>query len=182
MILSDFDLEHYIKEKRLVVKPFHKNLIRENGLDFRLAGEIAVRNKKLGEAFVLDPFNNEHLKREYIIKKDLKEFILPKASQVLLSTLEYIEMPNNLMGFVEIRSTWARHGLSMPPTILDAGFKGTVTLEIINNSGYAMRLIAGIRFAHIIFATTLNSVRKTYSGRYAGQKGIKLPKQMDRLS
>ena len=41
MILSDFDLESLIKEKRLVIKPFKKDIIRENGLDLRLSNEIA---------------------------------------------------------------------------------------------------------------------------------------------
>jgi len=55
MILSDFDLENVIKAKRLIVKPFIKEIIRENGLDLRLANEIAYHNPT-PEGFRNGPF------------------------------------------------------------------------------------------------------------------------------
>lgn len=182
MILSDFDLESYIRDRWLVVKPFHASTLRENGLDLRLGNEIAIKNTSLGKNFVLDPYSGKSIKKEYVVKRSSSEFIVPKMSQVLISTLEYLELPDNLMGFIELRSTWCRHGLSMPPSIIDAGFKGTITLEVINHSPYAIKLKPKTRFAHIIFATTLNRVRNAYSGSYLGQRGIRLPKAIRELS
>ncbi len=101
--------------------------------------------------------------------------VIASKEQVLLSTLEYIEVPDDVAGFVELRSTWARHGLSMPPTIIDAGFKGTITLEVINNAPYAIKLRPGQRFAHVIFVKLQNKAGNTYSGFYKGQRGVKLP-------
>ncbi len=176
MILSDYDLENAIRTKRLVLKPFRKDAIRENGLDLRLADEIAYRNPVLGNDTLFDPTNAEHVKNEYIVKKKQKSMVVHPHSQVLLSTDEYIHLPDDAMGFVELRSTWARHGLSMPPTIIDAGFAGTVTLEVINNAPYPMLLKPHMRFAHVIFAATLNKVTNAYAGSYFNQRGIKLPK------
>ena len=176
MILSDFDLENYIKAKRLIIEPFESELIRENGLDLKLGNEIAIHNPDLKADFVLDPGNEEHLKIEYIKQKSDERLVLPSNQQVLLTTHEYIEMPDNLMGFVELRSSWARHGLSMPPTIIDAGFKGDITLEVINHSTHNIALKPGVRFAHIIFAATMNRVKNTYAGKYLGQRGIRTPK------
>ncbi len=181
MILSDFDLESYIRDKRLVVKPFHESTIRENGLDLRLSNQMAVKNANAGKNYVLDPYDEKSIKKEYVVKRNSREFIVPKTSQVLISTLEYLELPDNLMGFIELRSTWCRHGLSMPPSIIDAGFKGNITLEIINHGPYAIKLRPRTRFAHIIFATTLNRVRNAYSGSYLGQRGIRLPKVIKEL-
>ncbi len=178
MILSDFDLRNYIGSHRLVVKPFEEELVRENGLDLRLGNEIGIHNPELKEDFVLDPSNEEHLKREYIVTKDNDRLVIPSKSQVLLTTQEFLEMPDNLMGFVELRSSWARHGLSMPPTIIDAGFKGDVTLEVINHSNHAIALKPSVRFAHIIFAITMNRVSKQYSGSYLGQRGVRTPKPL----
>lgn len=178
MILSDFDLKNYIASHRLVVKPFEDELIRENGLDLRLGNEIGVHNPELDEDFVLDPSDEKHLAKEYIVTKHNDRLVLPAKEQVLLTTNEYLEMPDNLMGFVELRSSWARHGLSMPPTIIDAGFKGDVTLEVINHSSHAIALKPSVRFAHIIFAITMNRVSKQYSGSYLGQRGVRLPKPL----
>ena len=176
MILSDFDLRNYISSKRLVVKPFEDELVRENGLDLRLGNEIGIHNPELTEDFVLDPSNEEHLRKEYTVTKDLDNLVIPARSQVLLTTNEFLEMPDNLMGFVELRSSWARHGLSMPPTIIDAGFKGDITLEVINHTRHGISLKPKSRFAHIIFAVTMNKVSKTYLGSYSGQRGVRTPK------
>ncbi|MGC8710554.1 MAG: dCTP deaminase [Candidatus Micrarchaeia archaeon] len=176
MILSDFDLKNLIKDKRLIVKPFNSEIIRENGIDLRLANEIAYHNPMLGDDFIIDPSNAKHIEKEYVIEKRKKYFIVEPKQQILLSTIEYLKMPDNVIGFVELRSTWARHGLLMPPTIIDAGFEGTITLEVFNGSPSRIKLVPKVRFAHIIFAVTMNKVKNTYKGSYSGQKGIFRPK------
>ena len=177
VILSDFDLENFIRGKRLVIKPFLKDTIRENGVDLRLDNQIGRHNENVGDDFVLDPSKQEHINLAFKIEKNQKQLFLKGRSQVLLSTKEYIKLPNDLMGFVELRSTWARHGLALPPTIIDAGFEGNVTLEVLNNAPYPILLKPGVRFAHVIFAATMNQVKNIYNGKvYQGQRGVKLPK------
>ena len=180
MILSDFDLENMIRAKRLQIEPFNQDLIRENGVDLRLADELARHNPKMGKDFILDPYNQEHVEKEYTIEKNAERLIVNAHEQVLMSTEEYIKMPNNVMGFVELRSTWARHGLLLPPTIIDAGFEGNITLEVFNSTPHAIALTPGVRFSHIIFASTMSAVSKVYSGKYNGQKGVRIPKVLTR--
>ena len=177
MILSDFDLSSAIKGKRLIVEPFEDELIRENGLDLRLDNEVG-RHTVPAEDFIMDPSNEENIKSAYNIEKNVTEIILKPKEQVLLTTHEQIALPDDLMGFVELRSTWARHGLSMPPTIIDAGFAGNVTLEVINNAPYPIKLRHLQRFAHIIFSKTSSRVTNVYSGQYKGQRGVRLPKPL----
>jgi deoxycytidine triphosphate deaminase len=86
-------------------------------------------------------------------------------------TKEYLELPDDLMAFVELRSTWARRGYFLPPTIVDAGFKGNLTLELLSYSKEDVRLAVGERFAHLIFAKT-SSPCEPYTGKYTGQHGI----------
>ena len=179
MILSDYDLMGLINSKRLVIKPFVRDIVRENGVDFRLANEIAHHVKR-GKEFVLDPTKEDHVAGTYKVAKNAKSMIVGPMEQVLLSTREEISMPDDLVGFVELRSTWARHGLSMPPTIIDAGFRGTITLEVSNNAPYSIKLNPSMRFAHIIFIRTNSRVTGAYRGRYQGQRGIKLPRILDK--
>jgi dCTP deaminase len=178
MILSDFDLESMIKEKRLVIKPFAKEIIRENGLDLRLSDQVARHNPARDTGFLIDPSDPSTLKDEYVLERMPKGIIVNPGTQVLLSTIEFVGLPDNLVGFVELRSTWARHGLFVPPTIIDAGFSGTITLEVFNSSRFPILLRPKVRFAHVIFATTLNRVRNAYSGTYLNQKGVFLPKKL----
>ncbi len=178
MVLSDRDLEHSISVGKIIIKPFNSRIIRENGVDFRLSNEIA-HHKVHPKNVIIDPTKEDHVKSTYedIIRTD--KMVLSPNEQVLLSTIEYLGLPDDVMGFVELRSTWARHGLSMPPTIIDAGFHGTITLEVINNAPYKILLRAEQRFAHIIFAKTSSPVKNPYSGSYMEQKGIKFPKKLD---
>lgn len=95
------------------------------------------------------------------------------------TTREWIEMPDDLMAFVELRSTWARRGLIIPPTIVDAGFKGNITLEICAFHE-DVRVPYGERFAHLVFART-SSPCEPYRGKYQGQMGITRAKEDPRI-
>ncbi|MDE1871485.1 MAG: dCTP deaminase [Candidatus Micrarchaeota archaeon] len=177
MILSDFDLMNYLNSKRLKIEPFSREIVRENGIDFRLADEIAYHRKDLGDDFVMDPSNKEMIERAYDVRKKQETLVIGPREQVLLSTIEHVALPDDLVGVVELRSTWARHGFSMPPTIIDAGFNGNVTLEVINNAPYKIALKPNTRFAHIVFIKASNAVESSYSkGSYSGQMGVRLPK------
>lgn len=175
MILSDLDLNNVIREKRLVIKPFLRDMVRENGIDFRLSNEI-VRHKNMPKSFVYDPSNEKSIRNAFTTSKKTSRMILEPKEQVLLSTYEHLTMPDDLVAFVELRSTWARNGLSMPPTIIDAGFKGTITLEVINNAPFKMLLKPKYPFAHIIFIKATSRIKNPYSGTYFEQRGVKLPK------
>ena len=94
----------------------------------------------------------------------------PSSRQFTLArTREFITMPNDLMAFVQLRSTWARHGLILPPTVVDAGFQGTITLEVASFGENVLPI--GERFAHLIFAK-LTSPSEPYRGKYQGQVEI----------
>jgi dCTP deaminase len=85
-------------------------------------------------------------------------------------TREVLELPDDLMAFVELRSSWARKGFFLPPTIVDAGFKGNLTLEMLSFMVPPQEAI-GERFAHLIFAKT-TSPCEPYRGMYTDQRGI----------
>ncbi|MEM0201753.1 MAG: dCTP deaminase [Candidatus Micrarchaeaceae archaeon] len=175
MILSDLDLNNVIREKRLVIKPFSRDMVRENGIDFRLSNEI-VRHKSMPSDFVYDPSDEKSIRNVFTTSRKTSRMILEPKEQVLLSTYEHLTMPDDIVAFVELRSTWARNGLSMPPTIIDAGFRGTITLEVINNAPFKMLLKPKYPFAHIIFMKATSRIKNPYSGTYFEQKGVKLPK------
>jgi dCTP deaminase len=173
MILSDFDLTWYLKSGRLVIVPYDEEIVRENGIDLRIGGEIA-KLKSLNKVFDTRNVTEKQVSEFYeVLKSD--EFVIYPNERVLLTTLEYVKLPNDIMGFVELRSSFARLGLTIPPTIIDAGFEGNVTLEV-HGSTFPIKLYKGQRFAHVIFSKTLNPVLRPYQGKYQGQRGVTLPK------
>lgn len=117
----------------------------------------------------IDPVSDEQFQQNGI------DLILDEISFMtgpfwLGCTREILELPDDLMAFVEIRSSWARQGFFLPPTIVDAGFKGNLTLEMLSFMTHPRDAI-GKRFAHLIFAKTTGLCEK-YNGMYSGQRGI----------
>lgn len=169
MILGDRDLKYYLEKKWILIEPISDDTVRENGVDLRVGGQIA-RFKKTDRVYTV----GEDLSDFYEVENG-SEFIIYPQEHILLTTKEYLKLPNDIMAFVNIRSSFARLGLMVPPTIVDAGFEGQVTIEVIGSS-FPIRIREGTRFIHLIFAKTLTPVENPYKGKYQGQKGVTLPK------
>ena len=172
MILSDIELINYIKEKLLIVEPFDQEIVKENGLDLRIGNEIA---RIVNDGTVIDirkPDFERFYRREPVGEAG---FIIHPNERVLATTLETITLPNSLMAFCELRSTFARLGISIPPTIVDAGFSGNLTIELLGGSA-PVQLYPGIRFLHVVFAKLSTPVKKPYRGKYYKQSGVTIPK------
>ncbi len=169
MILSDFDLWNYIRSGRLAIEPFSEDIVRENGLDLRIGRQIARFNKNTQ---VFD--TKESDSRDFYCFEEGDSFVINPSEHVLLHTMEYLALPKDLMGFVNLRSSYARIGLTIPPTIVDANFEGQLTIELVGGE-FPVKLYAGDRFLHVVFARLSSIVEKPYSGKYQGQTGVRLP-------
>lgn len=92
----------------------------------------------------------------------------------LASTIEYFQMPTNLVGIVHDKSTWARQGLSVFNTILEPGWNGFLTLELALKSNRELVIPAGAGIAQVIFHEL--SVPKSYGdGKYQNQEDKPVP-------
>ncbi len=169
MILGDRDLKYYLEKRWILIDPLNDDTVRENGVDLRVGGQIA-RFKRTDRVYTV----GEDLSDFYEVETG-KEFVIYPGEHVLLTTEEYVKLPNDIMAFVNLRSSFARLGLFIPPTIVDAGFEGQVTIEVIGSS-FPVKIKEGTRFVHLIFAKTLTPVENPYRGKYQGQRGVTLPK------
>lgn len=174
MILSDFDLRSYISSGRLYIDPYDPSIVRENGLDLRLGSGYC---ELLESEVVLDPYSYTDLSTFYRCG-EAEEIILKPWGRYLLHTLEYIRLPPELVGFVELRSTLARIGLLIPPTIIDGGFEGELTIEV-QAPPFPLKLRKGTRFLHLILSKVSSPIEKPYRGEYQGQRGVRLPKKLE---
>jgi dCTP deaminase len=169
VILSDFDLWNYIRNGRLRIEPFSEDVVRENGLDLRIGRQIARFNKN---SKVFDTKKSDAA--NFYTLEEAEEFVINPHEHVLLHTLEYLALPKDLMGFVNLRSSYARIGLTIPPTIIDANFEGELTIELVGGE-FPVKLYSGDRFLHVVFARLSSIVEKPYTGKYQGQRGVRLP-------
>ncbi len=171
-MLSGNEIRRLIREGRLEIKPLDEEIIRENGVDLRIGSEVAVL---LNNPEPVDPDRLGEVRLEDYYKVFRAErFTLQPYMKVLVTTMEYIKMPPDVAALVAVRSTFARLGVSIPPTIIDAGFEGEVTIEI-HGGAFPVILRRGTRFAHVAFYR-VEGEPVPYRGKYQGQRGVTLPR------
>jgi dCTP deaminase len=86
----------------------------------------------------------------------------------IASAMERFQMPNTLTGLVKDKSTWARRGLSVFNTVIEPGWEGFLTLELVYHGEEGLIIPAGSGIAQVIFEYNTDVV--AYKGRYQGQK------------
>lgn len=88
----------------------------------------------------------------------------------LASSIERFKMHNQVMGFVKDKSSWARIGMSVFNTVIEPGWEGYLTLELVNHGYERIRLLEGDPVAQVIFQY-INSETKGYgNGKYQNQE------------
>ncbi len=120
--------------------------IDQCSIDLRLAPIFTIFRKKKGIATYdlqnpKDLFEATDLWEHHEVdrwKLEPKQFVLSR-------TLETVHLPNDLMGLVEGRSSFARFGIGIHVTApkIDPGYSDPITLELTNHSEAAYELRAG---------------------------------------
>jgi dCTP deaminase len=81
--------------------------------------------------------------------------------------MEEFDMPFDLVGVVHDKSTWARRGLSVFNTVVEPGWRGHLTLELVFHGNQALHIKAGSGIAQILFSQIAEPA--AYSGKYQDQ-------------
>ena len=87
---------------------------------------------------------------------------------ILGSAIEEFDMPNDLVGIVHDKSSWARQGLSVFNTVIEPGWKGFLTLELVFHGNKPVHIPAGSGIAQVIFHYVQDGERP-YEGKYQNQ-------------
>ena len=95
----------------------------------------------------------------------------------LASAIEEFDMPPDLVGVVHDKSTWARQGLSVFNTVIEPGFKGGLTLELVFHGNEELIIPAGAGIAQVIFSTLAHDAY--YKGKYQNQSTDPVPSIFD---
>ena len=177
MILSDRDIRRALAEGRIKITPM-PDLDAQLGsvsVDFRLGGTFMVfehsrhsfidprRPQSIGEAM-----------RTIEVAED-EPFIMQPGDFALASTIESLELPDDLLGRLEGRSSIARLGITVHSTaaVFEPGWVGTATMELSNLGRMAVALYPGMRVCSFSFQTVSSPVEVPYQrkqhAKYAGQ-------------
>jgi len=167
MILSDKNIVDYLKRGIVKITPRPtEGQIGPASVDLTLSNEFwkprKVKGKldlsKVGFSGVMGYFKADEVE-------------LKPGQMVLGKTVEKIELPSNISGRLEGRSSFARLGLAIHVTsgFIQPGSRNHQILEIVNLSSNTILVRAGMRLSQVIFEELKSGTSKPYSkfGRIA---------------
>lgn len=163
MILSDFTLRDMIAKGELVVEPIKEESIQPASIDCRLGDHYLIIEQNKMDFITLD---SEIHYRE--IEGD--SITIPPHTFLLATTQEYLKLPNDIVAFVEGRSSIGRIGLFIQNAgWVDPGFEGRITLELYNANSLPIKLQAGRRICQLVFCKMDQAAATPYNGKYQRQ-------------
>ena len=169
-VLSDRDIRAAIDAGRIVVRPYDPADLQPSSIDLHLDRSFRVfRNNRYPFIDVreVQPDLTEMLR----IEND-EPFILHPGEFVLGQTLEWVELPDDLVARLEGKSSLGRLGLLIHSTAgyVDPGWKGTLTLELSNVANLPIALYFGMKIGQISFFEMSSAVDRPYGSAELGSK------------
>lgn len=179
MILSDQDIMAELNAGRIKItpKPDLQIQLGSCSIDLRLGNVFRVFNhSKYPYIDLRSKVGIDSVMKEIRIPSD-EPFIIQPGDFVLATTIETLEIANDLLGRIEGRSSLGRLGIIVHGTasIFDPGWVGKVTMELGNLGNMPVALYPGMRVCAFTFEELKSPTSKPYSqkkgAKYAGQKG-----------
>jgi dCTP deaminase len=166
-MLSGAGIQEALEHGDLRVEPLSTEGLQPSSVDLRLGR----RYLRLKDGVTLDAHkdNSEHFDPYFI--SDFLE--LPPGVLVLGETMECVTLSETLVANIHGRSSFGRLGVLVHVTagLVDPGWHGILTLELMNITRGPVRLYVGDRIAQLTvqrLASPPGRARMVYDGKYRG--------------
>jgi dCTP deaminase len=184
MRLCDSDIVAALNAGRIVIDPRPEDrVISGVSIDLRLGQRFRVFSSHTipfidlsGSREQVDQSVEKVMGDEIYISEE-KTFVLHPGELALGITLESITLPDDLVGWLDGRSSLARLGLMVHVTAhrIDPGWSGNIVLEFFNSGKLPLALRPGMAIGAMSFETLTGPAQHPYTARddakYRGQSG-----------
>lgn len=184
MRLCDKDIEESISKGEIKISPTpDSSMISGVSVDIRLGNEFRVFQDHTAPYIDLSGPKDEMQKAmnsvmsDEIFIPDGEAFFLHPGELALAVTYESVTLPDNIVGWLDGRSSLARLGLMVHVTAhrIDPGWSGQIVLEFYNSGKLPLALRPKMKIAALNFETMSSSALRPYNKRddakYKGQMG-----------
>ncbi len=178
-------------EEQQLIDPFNATLVRETegrriisagassyGYDMRLADDgFRVFSPIHGREIDPKRFDEESLVEPPLrtAEDGSRYYLMPPHSYALGVTVETFRMPRDVTGICMGKSTYARAGLLVNTTPLEAGWHGRLVIELGNLADLPIRVYVGEGIGQVLFFQSDDNCDISYQdrgGKYQGQTGL----------
>jgi dCTP deaminase len=166
--LSDGTIRDLVEEGRIKIDPWEPKMLQPASVDLRLGDSFRVfHNHRVSHIDLREPPGN--LTEEVKVEPD-EPFVIHPGEFCLGRTLEWVELPDDIVARVEGKSSLGRLGLIVHATagFCDPGWKGTLTLEFNNLTRVPIRLYAGLAIAQLSFMALDKPAERPYGSPELG--------------
>jgi dCTP deaminase len=176
-VLSDWQIQ-----RDIVIRPFADEQVKPGtisygvssyGYDVRVGRHFKVFTN--ARCAVVDP---KHFDSNSFVDVEGDSCLIPPNSFALAETVEYLEIPRDVIAICVGKSTYARCGIIVNVTPLEPEWRGKITLEISNTTPLPAKIYANEGIAQILFLRCEKVCQTSYAdkkGKYQDQKGLTLP-------
>src|SRR5665213_3283503 len=173
-VLSDVTIVACVAQGRIRIDPWDPALVQPASVDLRLGDSFRVfHNHRISAIDLSQPPAN--LTEEVTVPAG-ESFVIHPGEFCLGRTLEWVEIPDDIVARIEGKSSLGRLGLIVHATagFCDPGWKGTLTLELNNLTRVPIKLWAGLAVAQLSFMTLDAPAERPYGhaelgSHYQGQ-------------
>ena len=174
-VLSDGTITRLVQEGRIRIDPWDPELVQPASVDLRLGDSFRVFHNHLATAIDLrEP--PDRLTEEVVVPEG-ETFVIHPGEFCLGRTLEWVELPDDIVARIEGKSSLGRLGLIVHATagFCDPGWKGTLTLELNNLTRVPIILHPGLEIAQLSFMMLDRPALRPYGSpelgsHYQGQR------------
>jgi dCTP deaminase len=166
-VLTRAEILTYVTDGKVTFSPALDTFqLQAHSVDLRLGFTFLVPKswhltKKGREALHMDYFAEDRPEYFDIVELEQGQFfdLLP-GEHILVSSLESIKIPDDLMAVMYPRSSTNRKGISVDLTgIIDSGYEGQLVIPVRNNTqSQTVRLYPGERFCQVVLERLDQSV------------------------
>ena len=177
-VLPDWMIEQGVKIEPFAPQQHRPGVISYGvtsyGYDVRVDRRFKVFTNVYGST--VDP---KHFDPKSFVDIEGDFCIIPPNSFALAETIEYFDIPRDILIVCVGKSTYARCGIIVNVTPLEPEWRGRVTIEISNTTPLPAKIYAGEGCAQVLFFESDEVCETSYKdrgGKYQGQTGVTLPK------
>ena len=165
MILTKNEILKEIKAGRVIIDPLNEGAIGPASINLTLDSTLRVFTSK--EKVIEEDIDYEKITKQM---SNVESYILDPGELVLGITKETVTLPENICGFLNSRSRYARIGLMSHVTapFICPGVSNKQVLEIYNAGPNKIKLIPGTKICHLILAECKGEAK--YAGKFQDQE------------
>jgi len=155
-LLVDWEIRRAVEDGLIGIDGFNPDNLGPNSYDITLDSSFVEfkgfsADRGIYEAFDdYDPLNK--VNEQYYKTFDTSTYVIHSSQLLLGSTIERFKINPGIVAFVHGRSSWARIGLQIHAAgLLDSGWEGNITLEIVNFAPFPIILRKGDKIGQVTF-------------------------------